>query len=229
MRTHTAIAFALVAAAAAAAPAVAVTNVIVNGSFEAGLSGWTPVNDALARPIAVLDYNCNCAYPNGAYGEAVMIDTSLSLSPDTVGGKAAYFVDDHAVNQGLTQSNWYAAGVYQVGFSAYLPLNGFRNRYDATFAGQIAGTTIASFTASQGVAQNWVNYSGNVTIANAGFYNTGFVYNSFGGPAKDVVIDRVYAVQTGTVPEPASWAMLIAGFGLVGAMLRRRRGTVVAA
>ena len=28
----------------------------------------------------------------------------------------------------------------------------------------------------------------------------------------------------GTVPEPASWAMLIAGFGLVGAMSRRRRG-----
>jgi hypothetical protein len=30
------------------------------------------------------------------------------------------------------------------------------------------------------------------------------------------------------VPEPASWAMLIAGFGLVGAAARRRR-TVVAA
>lgn len=30
------------------------------------------------------------------------------------------------------------------------------------------------------------------------------------------------------VPEPANWAMLIAGFGLVGAMARRRRGAVVA-
>ncbi|WP_372917730.1 PEPxxWA-CTERM sorting domain-containing protein, partial [Sandarakinorhabdus sp.] len=30
------------------------------------------------------------------------------------------------------------------------------------------------------------------------------------------------------VPEPASWAMLIAGFGLTGAAMRRRR-TVVAA
>ncbi len=26
-----------------------------------------------------------------------------------------------------------------------------------------------------------------------------------------------------SVPEPASWAMMIAGFGLVGAMVRRRR------
>lgn len=29
---------------------------------------------------------------------------------------------------------------------------------------------------------------------------------------------------TGGVPEPASWALLIAGFGLTGAVLRRRRG-----
>lgn len=32
----------------------------------------------------------------------------------------------------------------------------------------------------------------------------------------------------GVVPEPASWAMLIAGFGLVGATMRRRRATVAA-
>lgn len=33
----------------------------------------------------------------------------------------------------------------------------------------------------------------------------------------------------GAVPEPAAWAMLIAGFGLVGAAQRRRRGTILAA
>ncbi|MFN7174747.1 MAG: PEPxxWA-CTERM sorting domain-containing protein [Thermaurantiacus tibetensis] len=33
----------------------------------------------------------------------------------------------------------------------------------------------------------------------------------------------------GAVPEPATWAMLIAGFGLVGAAARRRRQAVVAA
>lgn len=31
------------------------------------------------------------------------------------------------------------------------------------------------------------------------------------------------AVKAGVVPEPASWALLIAGFGLVGASLRRQR------
>jgi hypothetical protein len=33
----------------------------------------------------------------------------------------------------------------------------------------------------------------------------------------------------GAVPEPASWAMLIAGFGLIGAVLRRRRAAVAEA
>lgn len=37
-----------------------------------------------------------------------------------------------------------------------------------------------------------------------------------------------YAFLNGAVPEPASWAMLIAGFGLVGAAARRRRVTVAA-
>jgi hypothetical protein len=37
-----------------------------------------------------------------------------------------------------------------------------------------------------------------------------------------------FAVTTGSVPEPASWAMLIAGFGLTGAMLRRRRALAAA-
>jgi choice-of-anchor C domain-containing protein len=37
-----------------------------------------------------------------------------------------------------------------------------------------------------------------------------------------IVLDNVSIVEAG-VPEPASWAMMLAGFGLTGAMMRRRR------
>lgn len=38
-----------------------------------------------------------------------------------------------------------------------------------------------------------------------------------------------YTIRIAAVPEPATWAMMIAGFGLVGAALRRRAVTTVAA
>jgi hypothetical protein len=38
--------------------------------------------------------------------------------------------------------------------------------------------------------------------------------------------DPAFSGAFGAVPEPASWAMLIAGFGIVGAVLRRRRVAV---
>jgi phospholipase/lecithinase/hemolysin len=54
-------------------------------------------------------------------------------------------------------------------------------------------------------------------------------YLSFDGIHVTTVVQRAIAVQVGrqlgiaTVPEPASWALMIAGFGLVGAAMRRRR------
>jgi hypothetical protein len=54
----------------------------------------------------------------------------------------------------------------------------------------------------------------------------------FGGGANFVAYDDITfgsATPGPAVPEPASWVMLIAGFGLTGAAMRRRRSTVVAA
>ena len=50
----------------------------------------------------------------------------------------------------------------------------------------------------------------------------GFVIGS--APAHDAFLDDLAAV-----PEPASWALMIAGFGLAGATLRRRRAHVAGA
>ncbi len=38
--------------------------------------------------------------------------------------------------------------------------------------------------------------------------------------------DLIIRVTAGAIPEPATWAMLIAGFGLVGLAARRRRATL---
>jgi hypothetical protein len=68
----------------------------------------------------------------------------------------------------------------------------------------------------------------------------------FWGVVSDIAFTKVLAIQTnnpgvadafglddisynGVVPEPATWAMMIMGFGLVGFAARRRRATAVAA
>ncbi len=48
----------------------------------------------------------------------------------------------------------------------------------------------------------------------------GFEWSNNSG-AYDVTVN--YAGLGGAVPEPATWAMMVAGFGLAGAAMRRRR------
>lgn len=244
----TTLTFAFLALAAAATPAAAVNNLIINGSFEAGNVGtggftsWTKTNVATAQSASVIGYNTTNPYPTGAFGENVFADSSVSASPDAVGSKAAYFVSDVAVNESIGQLTYLGVGNYRVGFSYFLPNNGLANPGNASFDATIVGVKVAS-TAITGASTGrvWLHATGVGQITRAGFYNTSFVYNSnTSGKAKDIVIDRVYAVATKDaatviipptvtlVPEPESWAMMILGLGLVGAVSRRRPRTVAA-
>jgi hypothetical protein len=54
--------------------------------------------------------------------------------------------------------------------------------------------------------------------------------NARDGSNNVVVVSNIYASAAGeVVPEPSSWAMMIAGFGLVGAMRRRQQRSVATA
>ncbi len=83
----------VLAAASVAAPAAAVTNLIKNGSFEAGAVGtggflqWTKSNVPSNAPASVINYNSTASYPNGAFGESVFADNSVSASPDAVAAR----------------------------------------------------------------------------------------------------------------------------------------------
>jgi hypothetical protein len=67
--------------------------------------------------------------------------------------------------------------------------------------------------------------------ANASFSSNFFCGNdpNCTGTQLSSVGTNTAVLGTGAVPEPASWAMLIAGFGLTGAAARRRRSMVAVA
>ena len=222
----------LAAALVLASPAAAATNLVTNGSFESGLAGWTigGIDSQGFPPVAIL-YGVAAPYPTGAFGEAVPADNAPgSLSPDAAGDHGLYFVSDLTLDQSVFQLVFLTPGDYQIGFSAYAPQNGFNNAGDALFTGTIAGVPLANSSVKGGVATTWQHFGGTATIVTAGLYPVAFTFNTNLVPSADVVIDRVYILPGGgggpeipPIPEPATWAMLIAGFGMVGLMARRRR------
>jgi hypothetical protein len=212
----------------AASPAAALTNLINNGSFElgspgtGGFVGWTKDNVPVNAPASIITYDVEDTYPLGAFGEKITPDNLVtSNSPDAVGTQAAYFVSDFATNESIFQTTFLTPGRYEVGFSYYLPQNGLNNPGIASFTATIFEQTVATTAINEdSLGRIWFLAAGEVLIKTAGEYETRFTFNSNGNPSKDIVIDRVYA---GAVPEASTWAMLIAGFGLVGAAARRRR------
>ncbi|HEX3366887.1 PEPxxWA-CTERM sorting domain-containing protein [Phenylobacterium sp.] len=72
----------------------------------------------------------------------------------------------------------------------------------------------------------WTTHTVSFTATDAGTIKAHF--RSFSTDGVGPLLDNVSVDVTGGVPEPASWALMIAGFGLAGAALRRRRSAVAA-
>ena len=189
-------------------------------SGDAG-DGYVPVD---------IQYNQGGSYPTGAQGESVPTDDAMSLSPDGAGNYGVYFVSDQATNLAISQSVFLAPGSYDVGFDSYFTSNGFGQPGDANLTATIAGTQVANIDLDSITPTVWTTHTGKALIGTAGFYNVSFVFNTPDAPAnaKDVVIDQAYIVADeagggipiSPVPEPATWAMMIFGFGVIGAATR---------
>jgi hypothetical protein len=213
-----------------AAPASAALNLVQNGSFESGLTGWTiGGTETQGFPPAAIFYGAASPYPTGAFGEAVPAASAMTLSPDAAGARAAYFVSDFANQQSLTQTLFLTPGLYTIGFSAYAPRNGFNNAGDAMFQATIANVLLANYAVSTGPATTWVHATGAANIASAGNYLIEFLFSTNLRPSKDIVIDQVYVIAGNPgggdpteVPGPAALGLF--GLGLLGLAALRRRG-----
>ena len=84
------------------------------------------------------------------------------------------------------------------------------------------GSTSALYTlVSTSASDPFTTQALSFTPGSTGAYNLSF--STAGGDNIGPLLDNVAVVAAVAVPEPATWAMMIMGFGGVGALMRRRR------
>lgn len=185
------------------APAKAAT--IVNGSFEDGTGAAI-----FAGSAGLAGWTINSGYVN----RRVVSATDGAYSIDLAGGS----------NSSISQSIDTMIGQeYNITFS----LSGNKD------GGPKTHTMIVSVTGSSDQAYSFVtqpnangyNWATHTYVFTATSTSSLLTFAAADNPnnAYGPMIDKV---SIAAVPEPASWAMLIAGFGMVGASMRRRKPTV---
>ena len=168
-------------------------------------------------------FGITCA---GGPGSCLDLDGSTGQAGEVTSGAYAFntgdsvtFSFDLSGNQRIGGSdNFHAAFVfgantlmtsYNLG-GAWGPANVFNN----------ISTTFVS-TSSSISGNSFANYSINFVAGQSGTV----AFKLGGGSGNNVgpVADNLNLSSTGAVPEPATWAMMIIGFGAAGSMIRRRR------
>lgn len=182
-----------------AAPALAAT--VENGSFETPTVGSPTYNAPGTMDGAGFEPN------GGAFGYAAAPDGNQILHLQGL-GSATLSLSDLIVGQGYTVSFFAAA---RPGYPA-LPVS---VSYNNTLLGTFAPTSTA-FTQFTGFDFIAAATTGTLTFAGL---------NAAASAANDQNTG-VDAVTVAPVPEPATWGMMILGFGMLGFGLRRRNAKV---
>lgn len=224
MSKHALFASCILLLAAAAAPANA-AELIQNGSFNAGLASWTSYTTANGN-IAE-----NPSLPGAPQQQTAMVS---SFNVTGSGAQNALFLNVGAVNPpyGATQQG---GGVFQTfiseggtaSFSAAIAaFSRTGNTAAGIFSVLLDGVEMASFDFGSITALDTERSALNFTTAlTAGTHTLSLQATRPFGPGRGVnaqYFSNVSFDQVAAVPEPASWAMLIAGFGLVGGAMRRQ-------
>ncbi|MFN3370122.1 MAG: PEPxxWA-CTERM sorting domain-containing protein [Sphingomonadaceae bacterium] len=227
---------ALVSALLAAAPLSASPLTFFDG-FEgetaggsilnySGFANWT-VSDGTVDLIRSGEFGISCRTGNycvdldGSTGDAGIL--ALTTPVSIAAGDVVDIVSWISGNQrgGASDEVWIT-----MWFSNPIPLTGFQFLTEIGYSAPFdtlstPGASIQRFIAP---GDGFNNYGFRFTAGAATTMTLRF--DNRGGDNIGVILDDVSISinpRAGVVPEPATWAMLIAGFGLVGAAMRRRR------
>jgi hypothetical protein len=171
-----------------------------------------------------------------SYGDTAFMDVSYATLSDfgnssVFGAYAQYWDFAYGDLTDVANSDFVAAtSILQIKFAA---LNGASLKLNSFDAAGWPNTSYNSTVKFYDLGYNLLDSfdfvapgTGHYTFSSPRTFVGGFILQ-IGPDGYNVGIDNIDI--TSAVPEPASWAMLIAGFGLAGAAMRRRRVTVAVA
>ena len=159
---------------------------------------------ALAAPANAT----SIAWTQGADGD----NWSQAITPEFA-NTISFSGEDSSYGEGIFGPMAHSHG-QDVNWTIILNINGV----DTTVFSQLLQGNAVSLN-----ALGTINFAGG-TVSSIGFGCDDCSFNTY-----HQFSDTVITLGNGAVPEPASWAMLIAGFGIVGAAARRRRQMALAA
>lgn len=200
----------LAAAALASNADAAVVTIKVSGTYTAGSEASLPASGTASGEIFV---ESNPFYSIGQY----TVFEILSGSYITFGSAANNYKFSAVQEDPVTI-------VAQSSSDNFIAFSNGRDRFSFSFTPLTADPTVLYAFASTPVGVDF----------NPDYNNPAFTYAIGGRPPTGDVYWRPGFTLTlttqaapGPAPEPATWALMLGGFGLVGATLRRRRvGTV---
>jgi hypothetical protein len=236
----TTIAAAALSAALIAAGSTSATELLANGDFDAGNTGfysqyaYAPLDGSGMNlfpeatydvsPNAHLDHPAFAAFadhtPGGDRGMMMVINGSptadaIIWSEGDVGGGAPLI---GAGNTDYSFSFWLASVYPASPANLQLWING----------AQVQGETFAALGGADHLGQ-WQQFSYSGVTGDTGLQSISLTNLNLEPNGNDFALDDM-SLNGVAVPEPASWALMLLGFGGLGAMLRAsRRRTAVAA
>lgn len=216
-----------------AAPATA-ANLVVNGDFEAGNSGFTSGLIYAAPAPSVLT-------PEGLYTvdtNAFNVHPSWASFGDHSSGTGKYLIVNGSTAPSTTvwQSGPFAVlsgtNYFFEAFAAEICCNSTYSgsNFAANLTFEVTDNnsnvvTLGTFDTTGQTPGDWVGLTNSWNSGTATSVNLKILNSSVAASGNDFAIDDVNFSTSSIVPgvpEPATWAMLIAGFGLIGAVMRRR-------
>jgi hypothetical protein len=218
----------------ASAPGQA-ANLLTNGGFEQpDIGGYLYLNPG---STTITGWTVGAQVGSAAGTQVQFTDNSAFASYGVVGSEGGQFLD-------LTGGVGRGGGVVSDGFATLAGtqysvafdvgaffVRGAGSYGDATIDLFIDGALVQSFTnvmSLSTVGSDWerkvYSFTGTGAAMTIGLYSSLSTSSSNLGVGLDnVVVEQLASPPiSGAVPEPASWALMIAGLGVAGAALRRR-------